>query len=55
MTNPTFPALLDILFRAPVNATLGTNIANLAPSNFPRNDLVAAFLTGIRTLNQQST
>ena len=55
VTNPTFPALLNILFRAPVNATLGTNIADLAPSNFPRNDLVAAFLTGIRTLNQMST
>lgn len=54
VTNPTFPAILDSLFRAPVNATLGTNIANLAPNNFPRNDLVAAFLTGIKTLNQQS-
>ena len=54
VTNPTFPALLDALFRAPVNATLGTNIANLAPNNFPRNDLVATFLTGIKTLNQQS-
>jgi hypothetical protein len=54
VTNPTFPAILNALFRAPVNATLGTNIANLAPNNFPRNDLVATFLTGIRTLNQQS-
>ena len=55
VTNPTFPALLDALFRSPVNATLGTNIANLAPNNFPRNDLVAAFLTGIKTLNQMAT
>ncbi|WP_309643919.1 DUF4331 domain-containing protein [Phenylobacterium sp.] len=55
VTNPTFPAILDALFRAPVNATLGTNIPNLAPTNFPRNDLVATFLTGIATLNQQST
>ena len=54
VTNPTFPAILDALFRGPVNATLGTNIPNLAPNNFPRNDLVATFLTGIRTLNQQS-
>ncbi len=54
VTNPTFPAILDVLFRGPVNATLNTNIANLAPNNFPRNDLVATFLTGIRTLNQQS-
>lgn len=55
VTNPTFPAILDALFRAPVNQTLGANIPNLAPSNFPRNDLVATFLTGIATLNQQST
>ena len=52
VTNPTFPAILDVLFRAPVNATLGTNFATLAPTNFPRNDLVATFLTGIATLNQ---
>ena len=55
VTNPTFPAIVDVLFRAPVNATLGTNFANIAPSNFPRNDLVATYLTGIRTLNQQKT
>ncbi|MDH4386802.1 MAG: DUF4331 domain-containing protein [Caulobacter sp.] len=54
VTNPTFPAILDVLFRAPVNATLGTSFTNLAPNNFPRNDLVATFLTGIATLNQQS-
>jgi hypothetical protein len=29
--------------------------SNIAPSNFPRRDLVAAFLTGIPTLNQQTT
>ncbi|MAI90250.1 DUF4331 domain-containing protein [Ponticaulis sp.] len=52
VTNPTLPALLDILFRDAVNASLGTNIEDLAPSNFPRNDLVAAFLTGIDGLNQ---
>ncbi len=55
VTNPTFPAILDALFRAPVNTTLGASIPNLAPSNFPRNDLVATFLTGINTLNQQQT
>ena len=54
VTNPTFPAILDALFRGPVNRTLGTNFTNLAPTNFPRNDLVATFLTGIATLNQQS-
>ncbi|MEM7048674.1 MAG: DUF4331 domain-containing protein [Acidobacteriota bacterium] len=40
VTNPTLPALLQILF--------GVD----APSNIPRNDLVAAFVTGIEGLNQ---
>lgn len=53
VTNPTFPAIVDLLFRAPINATLGTNFTTIAPTNFPRNDLVAAYLTGIKTLNQQ--
>lgn len=52
VTNPTLPVLLDILFRDAVNSTLGTSIDNLAPSNLPRTDLVAAFLTGIEGLNQ---
>lgn len=55
VTNPTFPALLNALFLAPVNATLGTSFTNLAPTNFPRQDLVATFLTGIATLNQLKT
>ncbi len=55
VTNPTLPAILNLLFRDAVNTTLGANIDNLAPSNLPRTDLVAAFLTGIPTLNQQAT
>jgi hypothetical protein len=55
VTNPTLPALLNALFLAPVNATLGTTLTNLAPTNFPRNDLVAAFLTGFTGLNQLAT
>jgi hypothetical protein len=55
VTNPTFPAILDLLFKAPVNTTLGTSFASIAPTNFPRNDLVATFLTGIKTLNQLGT
>ena len=43
VTNPTYPEILQNLF--PVQA----------PNNFPRNDLVATFLTGIATLNQQAT
>ena len=36
VTNPTLPAVIEVLFSVP------------APTNFPRTDLVAAFLTGIR-------
>ena len=55
VTNPTLPAFLDLLFRDPVNQTLGTSIANLAPANLPRTDLVTAFLTGFPGVNQMST
>ena len=50
VTNPTLPALVDILFRGAVGSD-----TNIAPSNFPRADLVAAFLTGFPGFNQQST
>jgi hypothetical protein len=43
VTNPTLPALLEILF--------GSDGVK-APTNFPRTDLVAAFLTGVQGLNQ---
>src|SRR6185295_2905588 len=43
VTNPTLPALLEILYGA-----AGVR----APTNFPRTDLVAAFLTGVTGLNQ---
>ena len=41
VTNPTLPALLDVLFRDAVNTTLGTSFANIAPSNLPRTWSVA--------------
>ena len=44
VTNPTLPALLEILF-----GSAGVK----APTNSPRQDLVAAFLTGIAGVNQQ--
>jgi hypothetical protein len=53
VTNPTLPALVNLLFKDAVNTTLGTNIADLAPTNFPRQDLVTAFLTGFPGFNQQ--
>ena len=43
VTNPTLPALLEILF-----GSAGVK----APTNFPRNDLVTAFLTGVTGLNK---
>jgi len=43
VTNPTLPALLEILF-----GSVGVK----APTNFPRNDLVAAFLTGVDGVNK---
>jgi hypothetical protein len=52
VTNPTMPALLDTLFRDAVNAALPDDVANLAPSNLPRQDLVTAFLTGFKGVNQ---
>jgi hypothetical protein len=52
VTHPSLPALLNILFRDAVNTTLGANIPDLAPSNFPRVDLVTAFLTGVPGVNQ---
>jgi hypothetical protein len=43
VTNPTLPALVEVLF-----GSAGAK----APTNFPRNDLVTAFLTGVKGLNQ---
>lgn len=42
VTHPTLPALLEIALGAP----------GIAPTNFPRNDLVTTFLTGIAGVNQ---
>jgi hypothetical protein len=46
VTNPTLPALVEILY-----GSAGAK----APTHFPRNDLVAAFLTGVKGLNQPAT
>jgi hypothetical protein len=51
---PTFPAILDLLFRSAVNSALGTSFSTIAPTNFPRSDLVAALLTGVPGLNYLS-
>src|SRR6185436_13303132 len=52
VTHPTLPGILDVLFRDAVNQTLGKSFATLAPTNLPRNDLVATFLTGLNGVNQ---
>lgn len=43
VTNPTLPELLEILFGA---------VGVRAPNNFPRLDLLAAFVTGVEGLNK---
>jgi hypothetical protein len=43
VTNPTLPALIELLFGG---------AGAKAPTNFPRNDLVATFLTGITGVNK---
>ena len=43
VTNPTLPALVEILF-----GSAGVK----APTNFPRTDLIAAFLTGFTGVNK---
>lgn len=45
VTNPSLPALLEIALKLP-----GT-----APKNLPRTDLVTAFLTGIKGVNQPAS
>jgi hypothetical protein len=44
VTNPTLPALIQTLFPAAV-----------APTNFPRTDLLTVFLKGIKGVNQPAT
>ena len=51
VTNPALPEILNILFLDAVNQTLGASLPTLAPTNFPRLDLVAAFLTGFPGVN----
>lgn len=55
VSHPALPELLNILFKDTVNTTLGANLETLAPTNFPRTDLITAFLTGFAGVNQQAT
>ncbi len=47
VSNPTLPALLG--------AVLANNPAALAPTNFPRTDLITTFLTGINGVNKPAS
>jgi hypothetical protein len=49
---PSYPAILDILFRDIVNNALGATLKNIAPSNFPRLDLYYLFQVGFPGINQ---
>jgi hypothetical protein len=51
VTNPVLPEILNILFLDAVNTTLDADFETLAPTNFPRVDLVTAFLTGFPGVN----
>ena len=46
VTNPTLPTVLEILF---------SSAGYVAPTKFPRSDLVQAFLTGVEGLNQNGS
>jgi hypothetical protein len=46
VTNPTLPALIEVLFGA---------AGVVAPKTFPRADLVAAFLTGVEGVNKNGS
>jgi hypothetical protein len=52
VTNPTLPALLDLLFGGPVNQVLGRTAGSPIAPKVPRNDLVTTFLTGFKGVNQ---
>ena len=49
---PTLPAILNILFLDGVNALFGLDLDTIAPTNLPRDDLYAIFMTGIPGINQ---
>jgi len=50
VTNPVLPEILDSIFKGPLN-----NGNRIAPTNFPRVDLVQAFLIGIPGVNKHPT
>ncbi|MBX2885922.1 MAG: DUF4331 domain-containing protein [Granulosicoccus sp.] len=51
VTHPTLPAIINIVF----NSDNGLSPNSIAPTNLPRGDLVAAFLTGVEGVTQMAT
>jgi hypothetical protein len=49
---PTLPEIISIVYLDAVNCQLPATLSSLAPSAYPRNDLVTTFLTGIPGINQ---
>jgi len=52
---PTLPVIINSIFLGAVNSVLNASLATLAPTNYPRTDIVAAALTGFPGLNLQKT
>lgn len=52
---PTFPAIVNLLFRDAVNSFKQVNITDLAPNNLPRTDLHLTILTGLPGVNRPVT
>lgn len=52
---PTMPELLNTLFKDAVNQALGAELETLAPTLFPRTDLITTFLQGFEGVNQLAT
>lgn len=51
VTHPTLPAIINLVF----NGDGALSPDSIAPSNLPRGDLVAAFLTGVAGVTQMAT
>ncbi|MBX2825084.1 MAG: DUF4331 domain-containing protein [Gammaproteobacteria bacterium] len=51
VTHPTLPAIINLVF----NSDGALSPDSIAPTNLPRGDLVAAFLTGVEGVTQMST
>jgi hypothetical protein len=49
---PTLAEIISLLFLNAVNSVLNVSLSTIAPTNFPREDLFAVYMTGLPGLNQ---